>query len=230
MTRKIVRLAPEHWEALAALPVACASCLFWEQDPVRRSRNGDAPHAKREWVEQVRADWGTCGQVVLVDDRPVGYLVYAPEAFVPGAAAFPTAPVSPDAVLLTTAYVDPAYAGGGLGRMLVQRMARDLVKRDVRAVEAFAAAEGAAEPTPCRLPVGFLDAVGFTTQRAHGTTPRMRMELRNAVTWKTPVEAALERLVGAVRPEPKATRGTLLTVPGRAGGGRGWVPRGRAQA
>ena len=42
-------------------------------------------------------------RVLLVDDEPVGYLVYAPAAYVPGAAAFPTAPVSPDAVLMTTA-------------------------------------------------------------------------------------------------------------------------------
>ena len=55
------------------------------------------------------------------------------------------------------------------------------------------------------LPVDFLASVGFKTQRAHSTTPRMRMELRTAVTWKSPVEAALERLVGAVRPAPKAT-------------------------
>ena len=74
-------------------------------------------------------EWGSCGRVVLVDDRPVGYLVYAPEAFVPGAAGFPTAPISPDAVLLTMAYVDPAHRGGGLGRMLVQGMARDLIRR-----------------------------------------------------------------------------------------------------
>ena len=32
------------------------------------------------------------------------------------------------------------------------------------------------------------------------------MDLRTAVTWKTEVEAALERLVGAVRPAPKPTR------------------------
>jgi hypothetical protein len=34
----------------------------------------------------------------------------------------------------------------------------------------------------------------------------MRMELRTAITWKSEVEAALERLVEAVRPAPKPTR------------------------
>lgn len=199
MTRTVVRLTPEHLETLEA---PCRTCLFWERDPVRR-RVPDAERVKAEWLAQVLREWGPCGQVALVDGRPVGYLVYAPEAFVPGAAAFPTAPVSPDAVLLTTAYVAPAHAGGGLGRMMVQRMARDLVRREIKAVEAFGDTRGQA---PCRLPVDFLGAVGFTTQRAHSTTPRMRMELRTAIPWKSEVEAALERLVGAVRPSPKPTR------------------------
>lgn len=199
MPRKIARLTPDHLEALDA---PCRSCLFWERDPVRRAVP-EPERVKAEWLTKVLTEWGPCGQVALVDDVPVGYLIYAPEAFVPGAAAFPTAPISPDAVLLTTAYVAPGHAHGGLGRMLVQRMARDLVRRDIKAVEAFGDTRGQA---PCRLPVDFLGAVGFTTQRAHSTTPRMRMELRTAITWKSEVEAALERLVEAVRPAPKPTR------------------------
>ena len=39
--------------------------------------------------------------------------------------AFPTSPVSADAALLMTAHVVPAFAGGGLGRMLIQGVARD---------------------------------------------------------------------------------------------------------
>ena len=35
------------------------------------------------------------------------------------------------------------------------------------------------------------------------TTPRMRMELRSTLTWKDEVEAALERLLGVVRPAHK---------------------------
>lgn len=221
MTRKIVRLTPEHLETLAA---PCRSCLFWERDPVRRGRVPDAAADKQAWIAEVEREWGTCGQVALVDDRPVGYLFYAPAAFVPGAAAFPTAPVSPDAVLLTTAYADPAHAGGGLARTLVQRMARDLVRREVRAVEAFGSASGERRPRAdgpsggCLLPAGFLESVGFGTHRAHPTSPRMRMDLRTTVTWKSPVAAALERLAGAVRPAPKPTRAQRTAHVGRPPG------------
>jgi hypothetical protein len=89
--------------------------------------------------------------------------------------------------------------------MLVRAMARDLVERDIRAVEAFGyrgrALHGSAGR--CQVPVDFLSGVGFRTHRPHPLTPRMRMDLRSAVTWKDEVEAALERLVGVVRPQTK---------------------------
>jgi hypothetical protein len=123
-------------------------------------------------------------------------LIYAPEPFVPGAGAFPTAPVSPDAVLLTNVWVHPAHAGGGLGRMLVQGMARDLIKRGgIKAVEAYGDTRGPGRRGSCVVPSDFLGSVGFKTQRAHGATPRMRMDLRTALSLKDEVEAALERLV-----------------------------------
>lgn len=214
MSRKVVRLTLDHLDALSA---PCRTCLFWELDPVSRHRVEDAAGEKHAWLSEVLREWGSCGRVALVDDEPVGHLVYVPAAYVPGAAGIPTAPVSADAVLLTTVQVDPRHAGGGLGRMLVQGMARDLIRRGgIRAVEAF----GTTLPgpvAPCLVPAGFLSSVGFGTQRAHPTNPRMRMELRSALTWKDELEAALERLRGVVRPAPGPVRPPAPS--------RGTVPR-----
>jgi GNAT superfamily N-acetyltransferase len=203
MSRKVVRLTVDH---LADLPGPCRPCLFWELGPVRRARvpEEDAAAEKEVWVSQVLREWGSCGRVAVVDDQVVGFLVYAPAAFLPGAAGIPTAPVSSDAVLLTTAYVADEHAAGGLGRMLVQAMARDLIERGgIRAVEAF----GTTAPVAgaCLVPVTFLGSVGFKTHRPHPLTPRMRMDLRSALTWRDEIEATLERLLGAVRPHPKPT-------------------------
>jgi GNAT superfamily N-acetyltransferase len=207
MSRTAVRLTLDNLDAIAA---PCRSCLFWECDPVRRARLDDPAAEKQAWVSEVLREWGSCGRVAIVDDRLVGHVVYAPAGFVPGAAGFATSPVSPDAVLLTTVHVDPAARGGGVGRMLVRAMARDLVERDIRAVEAFGH-HGPRRTAPgsqdrCTVPAEFLSGVGFRTQRAHPVTPRMRMDLRTALTWKSEVEAALERLVGVVRPTPKPRR------------------------
>lgn len=212
MSRKVVRLTLDH---LARLDSPCSTCLFWQLDPVRRGRvvAEDAAGEKEAWVSHVLREWGSCGRVALVDDEPVGYAIYAPPSFLPGSAAFPTAPVSPDAVLLSTVWVDPRHGGGGLGRMLVQGMARDLLQRGhLAAVEAFGDTRGpgprvGVPGTTCVVPADFLGSVGFKTHRPHDTTPRMRMDLRSALTWRTEVEAALERLVGAVRPAKKPAPG-----------------------
>jgi len=202
MSRKIVALTLDR---LAELTAPCRSCLFWELDPVRRGQVPMSERAavKEAWLSEVLREWGSCGRVALVDDRPVGFLVYVPARFVPGAEAFPTAPVSSDAVLLTTVWLEPQYAGGGLGRMLVQAMARDLILRGgVKAVEAF----GDVGPlsglhgSRCAAPAEFLARVGFKTHRTHPTAPRLRMELSSAITWRDEVEAAWERVLGVVRP------------------------------
>ena len=203
MSRKIVRLTLDH---LDALPSPCRSCLFWELDPVRRDKAcGHEAEEKAAWVSMVLREWGSCGRVALVDGEVVGHMIWAPPVWVPSADGFATAPVGSDAVLLATAHVDPAHRGGGLGRMLVQGMARDLIERGgFRAVEAFGDTRGRHAGT-CVLPEAFLGGVGFKTQRAHSTTPRMRMELRSALTWRDELEVALERLLGVVRPHKQKT-------------------------
>ncbi|MFL6133562.1 MAG: GNAT family N-acetyltransferase [Nocardioidaceae bacterium] len=209
MARRLVRLTLDN---LRDLPVGCQSCTFWELDPVRRQRaadSGDGCAEKESWVSRVLLEWGSCGRVAYVDDDPAGYVLYAPPMFLPGADAFPTAPVSEDAVLLATAMVYPEYAGGGLGRMLMQTVVKDLVKRGgIRAVEAFGDTQAPSRAEHlrsgvyggCVLPQSYLLRVGFKTHRAHPRYPRMRLELKSAVTWRDEVESALERLLGAVRP------------------------------
>ncbi|WP_183094078.1 GNAT family N-acetyltransferase [Nocardioides stalactiti] len=206
MARTTVPFTLDHLDALDALGLPCRACLFWELDPVRRGRLTDETtraEVKDAWMSEVLREWGSCGRVAIVDGSPVGYLTYAPPSYVPGAAAFPTGPVSPDAVLLVTAHVADGYDEAGIGRLLVQGMARDLSGRGgIKAVEAFAYGGNRLAPeSGCLLPAEFLARVGFKTHRPHPRTPRMRMELRSLVTWRDEVEAAIERLVGVVRPK-----------------------------
>jgi GNAT superfamily N-acetyltransferase len=206
MARRLARLTLDN---LGDLPLGCQSCTFWELDPVRRQRATDAGESrceKESWVSRALLEWGSCGRVAYVDGDPAGYVLFAPPVFFPGVDAFPTAPVSEDAVLLATAMVYPEYAGTGLGRVLMQTVVKDLVKRGgIRALEAIgdtrAPARGrSASYGGCVLPADYLLRVGFKTHRAHPRYPRMRLELRSVVTWRDEVEAALEKLLGAVRP------------------------------
>ncbi|MDQ1703498.1 MAG: hypothetical protein QOF57_2750 [Frankiaceae bacterium] len=199
MSRRVVNITLDN---LGDIAPRCRRCVFWELDPVAGQRAveaGDTALEKEAWVSAVLLDWGSCGKIVYVDEAPAGFVTYAPPGYVPRSVAFPTSPVSPDAVLLMTAHVLPDFAGGGLGRMLVQGVAKDLMRRGVRAIEAFGDLRWS-QPS-CVVPAEHLLAVGFKTVRPHHRWPRLRLEIKTAVSWREDVEVALERLLGSMTPE-----------------------------
>ena len=207
--------------------------MAWEldADAVRSAvRLGETEFEKEVWLSGVMLTWGSAGQIVTVDDDPVGFALYAPPTAVPGAAAFPTSPVSPDAVLLTTARILPEFTGQGLARYLMNGVVSALTRRGVRAIEVFGREDvptrsrgepptTARRPWPktgpperrdrgrgrslprCLLPAGFARAVGFKDVAPHHRYPRLRFELGRDIGWKAEVESALEKLF------------TVITVP-----------------
>lgn len=196
MARKVERLTLDN---LANLPGHGPECTFWELDPVRRDKiRGHEAEEKAAWLSAMLRDWGSVGAVVVVDGAPVGHAIWAPALHLPGGDGFATAPVSSDAVLLGGLHVAPEYRGQGLGRLLVQSMAKELIRHGgIGAVETF----GDHRPREgvCVLPHAFLLAVGFRTHRAHQRFPRMRMDLRTTVTWREEFEAAAGKLLDVVK-------------------------------
>jgi GNAT superfamily N-acetyltransferase len=222
MSRRLVSIT---LDTLGDLPTPCRSCVYWELDPAlgaRAAEPGDTALKnpsldntaldKEAWISDTLLEWGSCGLIAYVDGMAAGYALYAPPAYVPRSLAFATAPVSPDAVLLMTARVLPAYTGTGLGRMLVQGVAREVVRRGIRAVEAFGrhSPDRPESDRPesdwpesdrahsCLLPAGYLLAVGFKTVRHHPATPRLRLDIRSTATWREDVESALERILSSI--------------------------------
>ncbi len=220
-------LVPLSMTTIGSLPERCRSCVAWELDAdgVRSAvRLGDTEFEKEVWLSGVMLTWGSAGQVVTVDDQPVGYALFAPPTAVPGAAVFPTSPVSPDAVLLTTARILPEFTGQGLARYLMNGVVRELTRRGVRAIEMFGL-EDPPEPSAdlptgietvddliademiaaedgvpgCLLPAGFARAVGFTDIAPHHRYPRLRLELGRDIGWKAEVESALEKLFTVIK-------------------------------
>lgn len=243
-----VRIAPLQLEAFEQLPKHARRCVFWEVDPATVGRDhqlADPEFEKEAWLSMVLLEWGCCGQVAtatpaergvggMTESPCLGYALYAPPRAVPRAGRFPTAPVSADAVLLTSMGVEPGPLADGLPRDLIARVVDELVRRGVRALEAFGRTPAVAElaertdPLPdvapvldavgdcsvehCIIAADFLTDVGFTVVAPHRYFPRLRLELDKGLGWKAEVEAALERLLENAQLQQPVGAGVSATV------------------
>jgi hypothetical protein len=241
------RITPLRLEAFEQLPKHARRCVFWEVDPSTLGREEhltDPEFEKEAWLSMVMLEWGSCGQMacsappgVRADatdddvaehwgDAPcLGYAFYAPPGAVPRARLFPSGPVSADAVLLTSLGVESGTVDArgeisgchGLPQNLIVAVVADLVRRGVRALEAFGRTEAADELVDprrvpfelrpavevlgdcavdrCILAAEFLEEVGFVEIAHHRYFPRLRLELESGLGWKAGVEAALEGLL-----------------------------------
>ena len=235
------RIRPLRLEGFEQLPKHARRCVFWEVDPqtVGGGRVLPDPEFEQEaWLSMVMLEWGSCGQVAepapdpdgTDEDRPcLGYAFYAPPRAVPRSQRFPTGPVSADAVLLTALGTEPGQPDD-LARQLVAAVINELVRRGVRALEAFGRTAASADlrgsagagllPAGealaiealgdcsfelCMIDADFLQSVGFTVVAPHRYFPRLRLELDKGLGWKAEVEAALDRLLESERlPQPAA--------------------------
>lgn len=225
-------LVPLSMSSLTHLPEQCRACVAWEvPTPAAVQIDRDqAAFEKEVWFSGVMLTWGSAGQIVMVDDQPAGFALYAPPTAVPGALGFPSGPVSPDAVLLTTARILPEFQGQGLARYLMNGVVSALTSRGVRAIELFGlenrppagpgdlaigdqlreGVAGAQVPR-CLLPANFARAVGFVDIHAHHRYPRLRFELASGIGWKEQVEAALEQLFTVISaPATKVAESVLV--------------------
>lgn len=233
------RITPLRLEAFEQLPKHARRCVFWEVDPATLRGDDhltDPEFEKEAWLSMVMLEWGSCGQLAVHCPEPglgnpdeplrrsgsgdepcLGYAFYAPPGAVPRAQLFPSGPVSADAVLLTSVGVETGEGCDGLLASLLASVVADLVRRGVRALEAFGhtadvAGMLAADEVPaelrsvvevlgdcsveqCTIGADFLEGVGFTVVTPHRYFPRLRLELEEGLGWKAGVEAALERLL-----------------------------------
>lgn len=226
-----VRIKPLRLDGFEQLPKHARRCVFWEVDPATVDGGDylpDPEFEKEAWLSMVMLEWGSCGQVAAKapaddsdgeDDEPcLGYILYAPPRAVPRAQRFPTGPVSADAVLLTSLGTEPGQAEE-LPHSLISQVVSELVRRGVRALEAFGRTADAAELLEldpeavepelraavealgdcsfdqCMMSADLLIDAGFTVVAPHRYFPRLRLELDKGLGWKAEVEAALKQLL-----------------------------------
>lgn len=235
---------PLRLEAFEQLPKHARRCVFWEVDPATLGKEdhlADPEFEKEAWLSMVMLEWGSCGQLATAapaesgNTEPpcLGYVLYAPPRAVPRAHRFPTAPVSADAILLTSMGIEPSHAGDDLSYSLINRVVDELVRRGVRALEAFGRTDAIGELVDqpavdpelrpvldslgdcsvdrCVIAADFLQDVGFVVVAPHRYFPRLRLELDKGLGWKAEVEAALERLLENARLQQPVAAGSSAT-------------------
>lgn len=198
---------------------SCRGCVRWLRDPVEAHADA-ARHSVpglRAWAETVTREWGPPGLLVRQGGRTVAHVVVAPPSLVPRAALPATAPVSDDAVLLLSL----SSSSRAFTKVAVQSLGRELLRRTVRAVEAYggpavvtgclSSAEVAQSDLPwpppdvCRVPTTLLTGVGFTVVRPHPTCPRLRLDLRSAATVREDLTSAVRAWLADRATAPAAT-------------------------
>lgn len=200
------RLRSLSRQGLRGLPASCGSCPLGE---------GVTVDPESTWVRAAEDQWGQVG-VVAVDpakdpgpDAVMGYLLFCPPLHVPRRGPHQGGGLSPDAAVVLSIRVRPAYTGGGIGRQLVQAAAARVARADglgrglrphrLRALEVRGTRLGGS----CALPeVDFLQSCGFEISREHPLYPKLRLDLSSTVRWRWSLSSSLERLAEWVRPAP----------------------------
>jgi GNAT superfamily N-acetyltransferase len=195
------RVNPLSPDALSSIHPQAGRSIFWELAPDAAAvvqASGDPGFEKEAWLTTTLLEYGTCGFSLerSTRERAVATILFCARENAPGAEQLPTSPVSDDAEVLTSLFIDPGFAGIGLESVLLDAAIMFLVEREARAVEAFGwrtdffaradvdeLLEGpvgnilrsASEIGLMSVPI--LESAGFKVIAEHPVLPRLRLEL-----------------------------------------------------
>lgn len=194
-------LVPLSQETMGRIHPQAGRSIFWELDAEAASLvhdSGDPSFEKEAWLTTTLLDYGCCGLSLerSTAARAVATVLWCSRDAAPGCAQLPTAPVSEDAEVLTSLFIDPGFAGVGLEAVLLDAAIMQLVDADVPAVEAFGWRQDffsrADVDELLEGPVGsvlrsaseiglmsvaVLESAGFQVVADHPVLPRLRLEL-----------------------------------------------------
>jgi hypothetical protein len=192
----MTRIAGLTGATLPSAPTVCHECIWWQ------SRNGRSID-KRRWIRGTEEEWGAWGTVYYDDDgRLLGSMQYGPSDLFPRAAELPAGPASPDAVLVTCAYLVDSSKPWVMQSLFLTAIG-DAREKGARALEAFSYDYGDGGTTfnsfqvhKTIFPSDFLADFGFVTVRRQGRVELARLELGGLVTV---VEGTTEKILRVVR-------------------------------
>jgi GNAT superfamily N-acetyltransferase len=181
---KIEPVTIENFEDLPVFrlfPYSCKFCAYWESLTFDdKTSKEDAEQIKRQWIVQVSKEFGNCGFIVYVNDKPVGFAQYAPPKYFPAIGKYDTEP-SEDAIFLACLYISRRELWGkGIGKRLLEKIVDDLRGRGHRSIETFAYTKDAPSRRveDCYVgPAEFFLKMGFAVKDQREQIVLMRKDL-----------------------------------------------------
>ena len=198
-------------DTVCLMHAGARASVFWELDPgtaAEVTATGSAALEKEAWIHRVLAEQGGCGYSIgaVEESEAIASVLFCAPGDASGTVQLPTAPVSPDAMLLSSLFIDERFGGIGLEAVLVNAVVLELTRRGLRAVEAFAVRDTTPDAPPgdtglvgpdagdddalrCLvarardvglLRYAVLESVGFDVIADHELLPRMRLSLPRA--------------------------------------------------
>ncbi|HLM32998.1 MAG TPA: hypothetical protein VK285_02935 [Gaiellaceae bacterium] len=170
------RLHPLTQVSLAHAPPPCVGCVFWQTGGRRSAEKG-------RWADRVEEEWGAWGTLYYGDERLLGAMQFGPSEHFPRAQELPAGPPSPDAILITCAYLVDLQTPWVMQSLFLSAIgeARD---RGVKAIETFGyrypeGTDGYERFVVHRtiFPTDFLADFGFRPLRWEGPVALARLEL-----------------------------------------------------
>ena len=136
-------------ENLSEIPNPCRTCLYWEEPAVNQCGKelSDAERIQREarkaaWFQATLGEFGSCGKILYVNNKPVGYAQYSTSVRLPNIQAYGVKELGTEqkgVVFISCLYIsDKKFRGRGLGRRLLDHVIEDLGQRGFKAVETIA--------------------------------------------------------------------------------------------
>jgi hypothetical protein len=161
---------------LETAPTVCHECVWWQS-------RGKATNKER-WIDRAEDDWGAWGTVYYDEHgRTLGSMQHGPAELFPRASELPAGPPSPDAVLVTCAYLVD-FSSPWVMQSLFLAAIGDARDKGAKALEAFAYRYPEGESAYERFqvhktifPRDFLSDFGFLTVRMEGRVELVRLEL-----------------------------------------------------
>ncbi|MBN2382586.1 GNAT family N-acetyltransferase [bacterium] len=133
-------------------PFSCKYCLYWEsQARIENSITIDKDKAlslKIDWLIRTKKSFGSCGTIIYLDNKAVGYAQYAPAAFLPNIWSYATGLVNPETVCISCLFIpDKRLRRSGLGTGLLNEIITELKARDRKTVVTIARKDSPDNPS-----------------------------------------------------------------------------------